>query len=406
MMALPSGNQPSQPWPMLRSVGDCQFSKEHKPSSWRRPHTRNAASAPAKPLCHPGRTTLSSAASRDLPTRWPACLTYAYEVDSTTYVCNGEDGVGSASCVVWPGESIQDCVDSVAAAGGGEVLVRAGTHELTDHVHISTSNVTLRGEGAASVLWLADSVNRSNILIGPTVEFPTSDPIENIVIEDLTVDGNKDNQSSETYMDPDRDHIRVNGLTIRRANNVQIRRITTTRARSGGIVTTDDVRYFLAEDVVSTENYFDGLALYLTEESIVRGCLLQNNSAGGISTDIQFNGNLIVNNIIADNGRGEDGASANPGLYMSESRDNLIADNLIVGSAGNGIVLTNNGGDGAADNVFHGNVIADSGEYGIWIAQPNCTGNRGHGTCYRDNTLGNVLESTPGIYTDTDVLCE
>ena len=44
--------------------------------------------------------------------------------------------------------AIQKAIDRVAAAGGGTVLIKAGTYTLANSVRL-VSNLTLKGEGAA-----------------------------------------------------------------------------------------------------------------------------------------------------------------------------------------------------------------------------------------------------------------
>lgn len=352
--------------------------------------------------------TIPVRCGRQLSSAWVWIATAAFTMlascDSTPV-----PGPDAASCIVAsPRESIQECVETLADIGGGTVIVRAGNYSLTDHVHIASSNITIRGEGAATRISLADNVNRSAFLVGPVAAVPTGPRVENIVIEDLYVDGNKENQSSELYTDPGFEHIRVNCSTVRYARNVRIENATTSRCRSGGIVTTDNVSYFVARGVVARENYFDGIAMYLTEHSLVQGCLLEANSAAGLSVDLDFRNTIIADNAIVGNGHGEDGTSRNPGLYMGDASSNLIAGNIISGSAGNGVLVTDNPDSpgSCTGNVFSGNRIQQSGEFGIWIAQATCTGNVGHGTCYGGNVLGNVLEAVPNLYGDIDVLCQ
>ena len=317
---------------------------------------------------------------------------------------DGMDGMDAATCIVAAGEPIQDCVDLVVAAGGGRVLLEAGDWELSSHVHIHGSDVTLQGAGAATRLRLADEALNSVLFIGTTAASPTeAERISNIEILDLAIDGNKHNQSSEFYGDGS-GHT-VNGVTVRNAWNVVLQNLIIEDSRSGGVVTTDDVRFFVADGLMVSGAFFDSLAMYVTEDSLVIGCRLEGSSAAAISTDLGFNHNIISDTLMVDNGWGEDGTSHNPGLYMADSSDNLIESSIIRGSAGNGIILTDSGSGGAADNVFTSLRVEDNAEYALWADAAGTVGNVGHGNCFQGNA-GTVLETNGAEHREVDPLCD
>ncbi len=88
--------------------------------------------------------------------------------------------------------AIEDSLTACAEAGGGTVLIPAGTFMLSRRDNESPilevpPNTTIRGEGAASTLKFAPRVNHSNFwrMIGAPVDGGT----RNVVIRDLHLDG-------------------------------------------------------------------------------------------------------------------------------------------------------------------------------------------------------------------------
>lgn len=88
--------------------------------------------------------------------------------------------------------AIEKTIDACKQAGGGTVLIPAGTFILSRRNNESPilelpPNTTLRGEGAASILKFDPKVNQSNFwrMIGAPVDGGT----KNVVIRDLHLDG-------------------------------------------------------------------------------------------------------------------------------------------------------------------------------------------------------------------------
>jgi parallel beta-helix repeat protein len=61
-------------------------------------------------------------------------------------------GAYALDVTVQPGQSIQSALQSVAAAGGGTVTLAAGVWTLTSSIQIPGSNITLTGQGSATVI--------------------------------------------------------------------------------------------------------------------------------------------------------------------------------------------------------------------------------------------------------------
>lgn len=109
----------------------------------------------------------------------------AEEFDITKFGATANDETDDTS-------AIEDALTACGQAGGGTVVVPAGTFILSRRNAESPilevpPNTTLRGEGTASTLKFADGVNQSNFwrMIGAPVDGGT----KNVVIRDLHLDG-------------------------------------------------------------------------------------------------------------------------------------------------------------------------------------------------------------------------
>lgn len=257
-------------------------------------------------------------------------------------------------------ESIQRQIDELGA-GGGLVVVPAGTYTCTAPIVIDRDNVELRGEGPGTVLRLADDANAPVLVLGQTIPTPTVTR-QNISISDLVIEGNRMNQEFECWGGPcDATHvIRNNGITLRHVSDALIERVTVSRARSGGLVSELGSRRLTVRDFTAFDNHFDGLAGYETEDSTFSGLYLHDNLAAGLSFDIAFHNNIVGEAVITDTG--------SVGIFMRDSRDNLFHDIAIRNSVEHGVFLAQVDGDPtkpAAGNTFSGLVVSESGGDGL-----------------------------------------
>lgn len=84
---------------------------------------------------------------------------------------------------VSPGGSIQAAVNAVSAAGGGVVVLKAGTHALTATLNLK-SRVTLTGEGRARTL-----LKQGPGFTDDAITAGASPRVTDVVIKDLTLEG-------------------------------------------------------------------------------------------------------------------------------------------------------------------------------------------------------------------------
>ena len=288
-----------------------------------------------------------------------------------------------------------------------------GVYNCKGPIVIDRNHVTLRGVGdEPPVLRLADRTVSPLLIVGSIRtgdRWDTTDrKVEHVVVENLVLDGNRFGQISlegvelkgdsagrviekgiiavrqarsecwardPFYPEPcDRaewpvSKIRNNGITIRGAQFVRILNIVTHSNLSGGLVTEKFSSHILVDGFESYNNFFDGLAGYDTENSVFRNMNLHHNRASGISLDLRFDNNVIVDSASSFN--------LDNGLFARESRNNKIIQLDIEDACNNGVFLA-----GLEDEPNHGGTInyyfeeldISAVDRGFHIADASCTG--------------------------------
>jgi hypothetical protein len=287
------------------------------------------------------------------------------------------------------------------------VLVAAGTYVCSEPIVIDRDRVTLRGTGQATVLRLAPHANRPVLLLGQRAPFFPTVARAHIHVADLFIDGNRAQQDFECHASNNcagGDFLRNNGISLRRVVDVLVERVVVRSARSGGLVAEHGSRRLTVRDFTSSDNHFDGLAAYRTEDSLFTGLQLHANGKGpagaaGLSFDLDFVGNTVSNSVIAD--------STDVGLFMRDSRENIFSAVHIRDSGSFGIFLAENpdlpDGGPASCNMFTGVLVVRSGRnpvkgrFGMRVQDASSTNNLVFGAQFADNPSGTISSDPPGL---------
>ena len=207
---------------------------------------------------------------------------------------------------------IQHALDSLPLTGG-EVDLLAGKFEIHEPIILSRDNEILRGVGRATVLHLADNANCPVIILGEPINAPTQ-TIRHLEVTGFFIDGNRLHQQRELWrMSGQGCEIRNNGITAQGVSDSVVENVTIARCRSGGLVTTRNIRRLTVRGLESFDNEFDGLACYQTEDCLFADLNLHDNPGAGISLDLAFNDNVVSNAVLVAN---------DLGIFMRASRDN------------------------------------------------------------------------------------
>jgi nitrous oxidase accessory protein NosD len=138
--------------------------------------------------------------------------------------------------------------------------------------------------------------------------------VNNLLVSGLYIDGNRRNQRSELWgLAENVSEIRNNGITIQDVSDSVVKNVTCAHCRSGGLVTTLGVRRLTVQNLEASDNEFDGVACYWTQDSRFSKLYLHGNQCAGISLDLAFDRNFISDAVLSGN---------DLGIFMRASCDN------------------------------------------------------------------------------------
>ena len=234
------------------------------------------------------------------------------------------------------------------------------THINSPFLNITTSNIKYDGRGVT--LKLDRHSDCPVIIIGSIY----NKPISNVEISNLTIDGNRFEQTREYWKHTERGVINNSGIVIQNARNVTIHNIIIKNCKSGGIVTTLGVNDILVDRVEVYNSEFDGVACYETTNSIFSNLNLHNNNAAGISLDNEFNNNIFFNCTLVDN---------NTGIFMRNSCGNIFK-NIILNNKRFGVFIAQvdkNTNTACKNNMF--DITRMKTPYDFHINDASCSNN-------------------------------
>ena len=315
-------------------------------------------------------------------------------------------------------DEIQNAINALPVSGG-QILLKRGDYTCAQPILIDRDNVDLRGQGASTILHLADGANSPVLIIGQTNSSPAITR-SNIHVSDLVIDGNRVNQLYECWGglcdQGGYTYIRNNGITLRRVDNVTIERVIAYSAISGGLVSEKGSQRITILDFTSYDNHFDGLAAYETENSVFSDLHLYDNLSAGLSFDWNFNNNIVGNAVITNNGT--------VGIFIINARDNLFHDLQILNSTQHGIFIAESAGPttAATGNTFSNIVISDSGQQadptiegfcvdsfvggvGVCVNNTSAINNLVVGAQFINNSADCIKEASPGLLQTFGVVC-
>jgi hypothetical protein len=274
------------------------------------------------------------------------------------------------------GVEIQKALDSLPNSGG-EVVLAAGIFEVAQPIILQRDNQILRGSGAVTILRLADGANCPVIILGEPLNQPRH-MVSHLRVAELSIDGNRLHQQRECWrFSGEGSQIRNNGITVQTVSDSTVEHVTSSRCRSGGLVTSHIVRRLTVRDFTAFDNQFDGVACYETEESLFTQLYLHDNPGAGISLDLAFNHNVISNAVLTAN---------NLGIFMRASRNNQFVNVTIRDSRQYGVFMAQAEAQTAlgwgpaprtecADNLFNNLVTTNCGSAAFHVNNASCTNN-------------------------------
>jgi len=295
---------------------------------------------------------------------------------------------------------IQHALDALPASGG-EVDLPAGRFEIRQPIILSRDHQTLRGAGTATILHLADEANCPVIILGEPVNTPKQ-TIRHLTVAGFFIDGNRLHQDREIWkLAGEGSQIRNNGITVQGVADSTVENVTTARCRSGGLVTTRQVRRLTVRSLDAFDNEFDGLACYQTEDCLFTDLNLHDNPGAGISLDLAFNHNVISNANLTAN---------DLGIFMRSSRENQFLNVSIRNSHHHGVFMAHSETQTAhgwgpapktecAYNAFTNLIAMNCGGAAFRVNNTTCTNNIIIRAKFEGNVKGGLSQAQPDLVT-------
>jgi parallel beta-helix repeat protein len=327
--------------------------------------------------------------------------------------------------------AIQDCIDEMGRAGGGTVVLRAGTYVLrTNHLRFAAGQhdrVRLRGAGALTVLEIDGAT--SGILVGSDAtdlsecgspgdgENTPIAILEGVSIDGVTIVGNlsetpedccqlgsSEFEACTQYTDSS---LTRDGIAVRCAAGVRITNVAIENASNAGI-SVEQVQGLIVDGaridgplVACVASAFADEVDFPTERVTIRNVACNVPGLAGLQL-ATMTGLTLQDSAVFDAGQlfqcevGEGERWEKPGIVLDFTRDSTIADNLVTGSTGRGIELiassrniisqnhvTDNNqsgialdtdgecGPGSNNNLLSGNIVANGSDNSIFAACPS-----------------------------------
>ena len=288
---------------------------------------------------------------------------------------------------------IQAALDSLPNEGG-EIVLAAGEFAVTAPIVLRRDNQTLRGAGDTTVLRLAANANCPVIIMGEPLNNPKH-TIKHLRVMGLLIDGDRLQQTRECWqLSGEGSEIRNNGITVQRVSDSVVENVTCAWCRSGGLVTTRDVRRLVVRHLSSFDNEFDGLACYDTTHSSFTDLYLHDNPGAGISLDLGFNYNMISNAMLVAN---------DLGVFMRASRENQFYNLTIHNSHHFGVFMAGHMQPApeteCADNAFTNLSATNCGSAAFRVNNITCTNNVLIRARFAENLKGGLSLVRPNLVT-------
>ncbi len=209
------------------------------------------------------------------------------DFQTRTEIVVATDGSGDYNC---DGTSDQIEINEAISnlpADGGIVRLKKGTYTISAAISILKNNVTLEGEGPATIIKMANATNLDYMI---TVGDGGTTTYSNCLVRNLQCDANKANQASGTGST-----IIVYGASSYKNTKIII------------------------ENCWLHDSKNDCLRLIGAEDCVVKGCVIYNNTGAGIGLFTSSQYSSIQGNILASNGYG---------VYDSACNYNAITGNV------------------------------------------------------------------------------
>jgi parallel beta-helix repeat protein len=266
---------------------------------------------------------------------------------------------------------IQSAINSLPATGG-EVYVREGTYTISSSITIP-SNVVLIGAGAATKIFLANGAN---------VDVIVASSAKDIIIANLSIDGNKANQTAGGH-----------GIKFVNVENSTISGCKVEKSYYRGIHLEGSSNNVITNNNLST-NDAQGIMIFSnSNNNSVLGNTVKSNDAEGVALISSFNNTIIGNTVRSNRGSG---------IYLRDSNNNVLMGNVGINNsqigAGitDGIYLQSSDYNTITSNRCADDQVVKTQSYGVNISDAACDFNLVDGNVLAGNLMLNGLNDASG----------
>ncbi len=276
-------------------------------------------------------------------------------------------------------------------ASGGEVVILDGTYNITAIINVNKNNVSIRGNGNATVLKRMWNSSSPEGVISLT-------SVQGCRVENLQIDGNKATYTvSNNY-----------GIYLYSSSNNTVTG-NTCNNNSYGIRLYSSSNNTVTGNTCNNNSY--GIYLYSSsDDNTVTGNTCDNNSYG-IYLSSSSNNNTVTGNTCNNSSDGIDLSSSSNntvtgntcnnnsyGIYLSSSsNNNTVTGNTCHNNSSNGIYLSS-----SSNNTVTGNTCDNNSSYGILLSSSSnntvtgntCNNNSYNGICLYSSSNNTVTGNT------------
>lgn len=258
---------------------------------------------------------------------WHCLLLFGLVAAMPSWAQSTQTGACTANAA--PGDDLQAAIDRAGKQADPATLCLAGGEYLLDNfVNITRDGFTLRGQGVETVIRLHDGAETPAIVVGDYRKETPGRRIHDVTLEKMRLIGSGPDGSELHAEFP---YLRNSVVVVRAGERVTVRELQVSDCRSACILTEYHSSQITIVDNVVSHAAWDGISLNRGGRTVIRGNLLQDNVAAGITTE------FLENSVIEDNRFIGNGSH---GVYLADANSNTFRNNRFEGNAGAGIYLT------------------------------------------------------------------
>jgi parallel beta-helix repeat protein len=285
--------------------------------------------------------------------------------DPRDYGANPDDNIDDTA-------AIQAALDAARDAGGGHVYLSAGTYIISSTERASKggirihSNTELSGDGIGkTILKVSDSQESK---ISGVIRTPVNEVTENVVIRDLSIDGNRENVTAEI------DGIQTGVLPGKPEsdNNILIERVEIHDVSRIAFNPHEQTTNLTVRDSIAHHNSWDGFIADFTSNAVYENNIAHSNDRHGFNVVTHSHDTVLRDNVSYNNGeqgivvQKGSGSKTIDGWEDMLNYNILLEGNEVYGNGKNGILLKQ-----AQNSQVIGNNVYDNANDAIQLEGAN-----------------------------------